>query len=446
MLDIYETCKKNQHRLTKLKSIEPMQSYQDNQKYSITIDPAKKYQELLGFGGAFTEAAAYTFYRMREDLQEEILSAFFSEKGLAYVMGRTHINSCDFSLNNYDYVEKNDDTLSTFSIDREKKYVIPWIKKAQAQAGVPLKILSSPWSPPGWMKTNHSMNHGGKLLPDYSDIWAQYYCTYIREFAKEKISIWGVTVQNEPEAEQIWDSCLYTAEEERDFVKNHLGPVLKRNDLDNVKIIIHDHNRDRLFERSKTILQDPEAAGLIWGAGFHWYCQGNYQNLDYFNEYFPEKKLIFTEGCQEMGTHHNDYSLGERYGKAMINDLNRNTVAWLDWNLLLDLTGGPNHVYNMCSAPVLVDPKNQKIFYETSYFYIGHFSQFIKPQAKRIFCSVSDGVLLATAFINPDKQLVLVLMNDQAEDKEISINILRKNYQCVLLGNSIRTLLLTEGK
>ena len=209
-----------------------------------------------------------------------------------------------------------------------------------------IRIMASPWSPPAWMKTTGEMNFGGKLKSEYRDTWADYYCKFIENYEKENVPIWGLSIQNEPEAKQTWDSCIYTAEEERDFIKNHLGPSLKKHNLLDRKIIIWDHNRDVMVERARTVLSDPGAAKYVWGTGFHWYCGDHFDNVQKVHDEFPDKQLIFTEGCQEGGPHIGSWNLGERYATSIINDLNRWTVAWIDWNLILNEQGGPNHVGN----------------------------------------------------------------------------------------------------
>jgi len=386
------------------------------------IIPEKEYQEFLGFGGAFTEAAASVFSRLTEEKQEEILGSYFDGTQQNYRFCRTHMNSCDFSLGNYHYLPPGVRDLSGFSLDRDKAALLPLIKRAQDKADNKISLIASPWSPPEWMKDTGTMNGGGVLLPEYRDLWARYFCRYIREYEKEGLKLWGVTVQNEPEAVQTWDSCLFTPEAERDFVRDHLGPSLEREGLKEINILIHDQWRDRLFDRSRIILEDPEAARYIWGAGFHWYEGDNFQNLDYYHEIYPDKGLIFTEGCQEYGTHHGSWDLGERYAFSIINDLNRWTRAWIDWNLLLDMTGGPNHVNNLCSAPILADPETDRLYYQSSYYYMGHFSRYIRPGARRIFASIPEG-LPATAFRNPDASLAVVVLNREEAEKDFVLKV-----------------------
>ncbi len=397
----------------KLENIDPKQISISNpeQLPSLIVNNNKK-QSILGFGGAFTEASAYVYSKLDEDKKNELISAYFGKDGNQYNFARTHINSCDFSLGNYAYTEEPGDVeLNKFSISRDKKWLIPFIKASIEFAIDPVFILASPWSPPAWMKTNGEMNNGGKLISEYQSAWAEYYCRYIFEYEKEGIQIWGISVQNEPMAKQTWDSCIYTAEEERDFIKKFLGPALEKNNLMQKKLVIWDHNRDIMVERASTVLSDEIASKYVWGTGFHWYNGDHFDAVQEVHDRFPDKNLIFTEGCQENGPHIGSWELGERYATSIINDLNRWTVAWIDWNLILDETGGPNHVQNLCSAPIIVDTKNQNILYQSSYYYLGHFSRFIKRGDNIIETNLNSGDLLALSSINKTGTVNTIVMN-----------------------------------
>jgi glucosylceramidase len=415
---------------------------------AVFIDPEVKFQAFLGFGGAFTEAAAATLDRMPASLRQEILAAYFSPtQGHGYTVCRTHINSCDFSLRNYAYTEVEGDVeLKHFSIGRDRQSLIPMIRDAIELSGGQLRLFASPWSPPAWMKTNRQMNGGGRLKPEYRQAWADYYVRYIREYGKAGIPIWGLTVQNEPEASQTWDSCLYTGEEERDFVRDYLGPTLHRAGLGDVKLIIWDHNRDRMYERAKIVLDDPDAARYVWGIGFHWYCGDHFDNVQLTHDAYPDKHLIFTEGCQEGGPHLGAWEPGERYARSIIQDLNRWTVAWVDWNLVLDENGGPNHVNNFCSAPVIADTQAGEVRYQSAYYYIGHFSRFIRPGARRVVCASTSDALESTAFLNADGTVVAVVLNrsGQAIDFDLKSRGLQARTQIPARG--IKTYLFDDRR
>ncbi|MGZ4383141.1 MAG: glycoside hydrolase family 30 protein [Gaiellaceae bacterium] len=378
---------------------------------SVLVDPQHRFQLLEGFGGAFTQSAAHVFARLPRERQDELLTAYFCEhEGHGYRFCRTPIHSCDFSPSSYTYVEDGDEELASFSIDPDRRELIPMIEGAIAVGGE-IRLLASPWSPPAWMKTSGSMLRGGKLKPEYRDLWARYFCRYIREYERAGIPIWGVSVQNEPQAVQTWESCIWTGEEERDFVRDHLGPALEREGLDQTAILIWDHNRDRMVDRAHAVLSDPEAARFVWGTAFHWYEGEQFENVRLVHDAFPEKKLLLSEACQEQGTHHGSWQLAERYASAILHDLSNWAVAWIDWNLVLDLSGGPNHAGNYCSAPAIADLEQGIVHYESSYAAIGHFARFIRPGAQRILCASSSGALEALAFQDEHGSTSVVVLN-----------------------------------
>lgn len=381
--------------------------------HHVWVNSSKTFQTLQGFGGAFTEAAAVTWQRLSPARQQDVLRDYFDpQQGHGYTLCRVHMNSCDFALGNYAHVETPGDVdLSSFNIDRDRQALLPFIKAAQQVAQQPIQLLASPWSPPAWMKSNGQMNQGGCLLPQYRQAWARCFVRFIEEYAAEGVPIWAVSVQNEPAATQSWDSCIYSAEEERDFVRDFLGPELAKAGLGHIKIVIWDHNRDHLLQRASTVYSDPEAAKYVWGAGFHRYGESHFDQVQLTHDAWPDKQLLFTEGCQEGGPHTGSWDLGERYAHNIINDLNRWTVGWIDWNLVLDETGGPNHVGNLCSAPILIDTAQGTLMQQSSFYYLGHFSRFIKPGARRLLCAASRQDLESTAFVNPDGSVAVVVMN-----------------------------------
>jgi glucosylceramidase len=398
-------------------------------QFCIFVDPEKTFQTILGIGGALTDASAETFYKLPENKQKELLTAYFDpQKGIGYTLARTNIQSCDFSSGSYSYVKEGDKDLKTFNVDHDKEYRISFIKKAIAAAGGKLTLFASPWSPPAFMKTNNDVLHGGSLLPEFYQSWANFYGKFINAYKKEGIPIWGITIQNEPMAKQTWESCIYTAEEERDFLKNYLGPTMQKDGLGDKKIIIWDHNRDLIYQRVSTLLEDPAAAKYAWGIGFHWYEDWSggdqmFDNVERVHESFPGKNLLFTESCEFPFKldQLKDWKLGERYGRSMIHDFNDGTVGWTDWNILLDETGGPNHVGNFCFAPVHAITQTGELIYTNSFYYIGQFSKFVRPGAKRISVAPSRSSLMATGFINIDGKIAVIVMNQT--DKQIDYNL-----------------------
>jgi len=390
----------------------------------IEIDESLKYQQIMGFGGAFTEAACYTISRLSKKNQLLLLNAYYNkEDGLGYNIGRIHMNSSDFSLENYTYVNDYDYSLKTFNIEREHKYVIPTIKEAEKISQDKIKLLVSPWSPPAWMKTNNNMNYGGKVKPEFYQTWADYYSKFLEKIINNGLTPFGITVQNEPASTQTWDSCIYSKEEERDFVKLYLGPTLAKSRYKNVKIFILDHNRDIVVERASAVFNDPEAAKYAAGTAIHWYVSEDFKNVEKVHDLFPDKQIIFSEGCIEGGPHPNIYETGERYSRNIIGDFSSWCEAFIDWNITLDENGGPNHVGNYCDAPILADTINDELIFNSSYYHISHFSKHIKPGAYRISSKDSKNYVKQITFENPDGSIVIVILNESELDRVISLNL-----------------------
>jgi glucosylceramidase len=407
---------------------------------TIQIHPNRKKQTILGFGGAFTESSAYNLSRVNQELRKKAIALYFDKDlGLGYTMGRVSIHGCDFSLGSYLYIDDYDDTLESFSIKRDQK-VIELIKDAENYAKEPIRLIASPWTPPFWMKDNQSPIFGGKLLPKYDQTWANYFVKFVHAYENAGTTIFGVTIQNEPLARQRWDSCIYDHADENRFLKV-LGKTFEKEGLKDKKIMIWDHNRDVMVERAKHIYQDQESSQYAWGTAFHWYDQEQFEEVKKHHDLFPDKHLIFTEGCQENGPHLGVYKVGERYGRNMINDLKNYTEAYIEWNLFLDDTGGPNHVNNLCSAPIIIKIFQEELILNPSYYYIGHFSKFIQVGAVQLE-STGTKDLYYVSFLNPDGSVVIVVQNESESDISLTIKGLKENIPMNFLSHSISTIII----
>jgi len=446
---VYSTADSTNLRLTKTGNYKFTEHAQPLETQTcIFVFPKKTFQTFMGIGGAITDASAEVFATLPAEKQKELLDAYYSkEKGIGYTVIRTNIHSCDFSSDSYIYVKEGDSSLKTFSVDHDLKFRIPLIKRAMETSGHKAHLFASPWSPPAFMKSNNNMLHGGKLLPAYYQSWANYYVKFINSYQAAGVPVWGLTVQNEPMATQQWESCIYTAQDECDFLKKYLGPTLATADLGDKKIIIWDHNRDLIAQRASVILEDQVAKKFVWGIGYHWYEDWSggdpmYENIEKVRTMYPDKNLFFTEGCSESFNPKNyqHWVNGEKYARSMINDFNNGTVGWTDWNILLNENGGPNHVGNFCFAPVHANTSTGELIYTPSYYYIGHFSKFINQGAKRIGTVSSRSQLLSTSFANPDGKLVTIVMN--ASDKKIVYFLCVNNLstEITILPHSIQTL------
>ncbi|HWT74010.1 MAG TPA: glycoside hydrolase family 30 beta sandwich domain-containing protein [Mobilitalea sp.] len=413
----------------------------------IKVYPEEKRQNIIGIGGALTESSAYIFSEMSDEKKEELLKLYFGSEGNQYNFCRLHIQSCDFSLGNRAYVVDGDKALQSFSIEEDYKYQIPFIKAA-LEKNKELTFLASPWSPPGFMKTNNEMNHGGKLLEEYYDAWAEIMVRYVLEYQKEGINITHLTIQNEPAAVQTWDSCLYSPEDEKIFACDYLRKKLDAAGLKSIKLNIWDHNKDLILDRAKATLSDQKAQDAISGIAFHWYSGDHFEALQCVRERFPDKELIFTEGCVEYSRFANSGQSykAEMYAHDMIGNFKAGMNGFIDWNVILDEKGGPNHVGNYCDAPIMCNAAKDEIDVKLSYYYIGHFSRFVKPGAQRILVSSYTDKLEAVGFVNPDGEIVLVVLNKTEEKQEFELYRQGETCKIVMEEHSILTACWKEDK
>lgn len=443
---------------TKLKEMPPIYFEKDidgpdgRESNLLNVYDEVRYQEILGFGGAFTESSTLNLSRVSKEMRKEVLELYFdSEKGIGYNFCRSTINSCDFSENLYSYDDVAEDfALEHFEIDHDRETVIPAIKDAM-EIAEELRVFSSPWSPPAWMKTNGKMAKGGKLRPECREVWAKYVAKFVQEYENEGVHLWGVTVQNEAKAEQGWESCVYTAGEERDYVTGYLKPTFERMGLGDRKIFFWDHNKERVVDRAKETLCSQRARDCFDGVAVHWYSGDHFTALDVTHQLFPEKYIIASEQCTGKGK--TPEWEGELYAHDIIGDLNNWANAWVDWNMFLNEDGGPSHWLDeqredpkqdkekiwVGSSPIVYDREKEELDIRSSYYYMGHFSKFIRPGAKRIGYSVFEPMVETCAFINKDGSIVCVVLNRTEEDKEIALRYQQEIAELTIKAHSIST-------
>ncbi len=427
----------------------------------INLNPEEKFQTITGFGGSFTESSASLLNKLSKKNRKKVLDAYFSESGANYSLTRTHIASCDFSLSNYTYAKvENDMLLEHFTIEDDKDDIIPMILEAKEISKEGFNIIASPWTVPPWMKDNKQWI-GGKLLPQYNDVFALYFSKYIDAYKKEGIDIWGITVINEPHGNgNNWESTYFSPKEMTDFVQNHLGPKLEADGKSNVKIFGYDQNRAGLPEWVDEMYRDEKSSKYFAGTAIHWY-ESTYEyfpkELQYAHKKAPNKHLIQTEACVDSEIPHwNDdawywkkeatdwgwdwasekekylhpkYAPVNRYANDIIGCLNNWVDGWVDWNMVLDKQGGPNWFKNWCIAPVIVDPEKDEVYFTPLYYTLSHFSKFMRPGAIKIGCNIENKDLAATAVKNPDGTIALVVFNptEELHTLEINLNNQKKN-------------------
>ena len=440
----------------------------------VNLYPDFTYQTITGFGGAMTEAAAWSLSQLEPARREQALREYFGPEGSGYTLIRTHIDSSDFSLGMYQAVPDvlSDPDLAGFSLDRDRRYIIPAIREAMKLSPSPLSVLLSPWSPPAEWKTEPAMLRGvksmedfkklfppelasaeaaethpvmaamrralekaittgmgirtcgGHLKPEFYPSWAAYLVRYVQEYLAEGVPVRFLSIQNEAQAATPWDSCEWTAEEEKVFLRDHLYPAMKEAGLsEKVGIYFWDHNRENLVDRALAVL-DEETLPMVQGAAFHWYSGDHYEAPALVHERFPRLKLMFSEGCCEYIPSGDSRELSHalKYAHDILSCLNAGMDAWFDWNLFLDEKGGPNHVGNFCSAPIMLDGQGG---YEkrAAYAYIRQISEAVRPGAVRIGFSRYTDQLDVAAFRNPDGSLVCILLNRSGEEKKVNLRL-----------------------
>ena len=446
---VYETARDNGRRMERLADAPlPPPPATGGAGSTIACDPARTFQSIDGFGGALTESSAWVLAQLPADRRVAVVREYYDPKsGLGYTLARTHVNSCDFSLGSWSLDATAGDTaLARFSLDPMRKWVLPLIHEARKAAGAGnFHLLASPWSPPSWMKTNGRMTDGGSLRPEYRQAWADYFVRFVRDMeSQERIPVWGVTVQNEPAAVQTWESCIFTAAEERDFVRDQLGPALAKAGLSSVRLCVLDHNRDMMDEWTRTIYGDPAAARFVWGTAMHWYVSDDYAAPARAHDAFPEKPTLFTEGCCDRAMEKGKWTLGrwehgERYAHSMINDFRNWVCGWIDWNIVLDQTGGPNHVGNFCDAPVIVDTETGEVRHQSSFYYIGQFSRFVHPGARRIESHGGPAGIESIAFANPGGGIAVIVLNTAESPVDFQLAADGEARPCSIPAHAIQT-------
>lgn len=423
------------------------QTDQGQENQAVNLHPDFTYQTFEGFGGALTEAAAVTYAQMPKELKSQALEAYYGKDGLGYTLARMSVDSCDFCMGNYSAMAGDGDVWGEgFSLKRDEEAILPLYQAASRVLGKPLQTMLTPWSPPAFMKTNAEKNQGGKLKPEYYDAWAEYLCRYVQEYRARGVDVKRLSLQNEPAAVQTWDSCIFSAEEEKVFLRDHLHPALGKHGIKDLEIYIWDHNKERALERTMGTV-DETTESMVTGVALHWYSGDHFEALRMIRERYPKLKLLFSEACIEYRSYGvNDHLQNARhYAHDLIGNLNEGVRLFHDWNILLDETGGPNHAGNFCDAPLMYDRKAKTLEKRLSYHYLGHFSRFILPGSVRVGTSKYTEDLDVTAFKRPDGRIAVVILNKGKGPLKVWLRVKGQLIPVEIPGNGIGTGLLDVG-
>ncbi|XP_071447388.1 lysosomal acid glucosylceramidase-like [Hetaerina americana] len=415
------------------------------------VDRSSVYQSVIGFGGAMTDAAGVNIASLSESAQEQLLRSYFSEYGVEYNMVRVPIGGSDFSTRPYSYDDDgspSDPELTHFQLAEEDiKYKIPYLKRVTEMSKKEILLLGSAWSAPKWMKTNNDFIGSGKLKVDYYQSWAEYYARFLDEYGTQGLSFWGVTAQNEPFDGRLPGfsfNCMgWSSEEQTKWVGENLGPTLHARGHENVEILVLDDQRSFLSAWTDVLFSDEKASKYASGIAVHWYIDfltpPVVLNTTHYK--YPGKFLLYTEACNgESPEEHvilGSWERAEKYAYSVIETMTNWVTGWVDWNLALDLTGGPNWAKNFVDSAIIVNATADEFYKQPMYYALGHFAKFVPNGSKHIgiykdelFPNEKDSThnnkqdkssnIYAIAYDTPDHATVVVVLNKNDQDMEIT--------------------------
>ncbi|HUI92954.1 MAG TPA: glycoside hydrolase family 30 protein [Chitinivibrionales bacterium] len=387
---------------------------------TVTVNPAQTYQTMVGFGGSFTDAGAWALNYLSATDRAAVEAAYFGPTGANYEVCRSQMGASDFSAVLYSYDDNAGDySLSKFSVAHDQTYILQWEKEAMG-LNPDLKIFGSPWSAPGWMKSNGNMDNGGSLLANCDTTWALYFVKWYQAYKAFGVTPWGVTIQNEPAATQSWPSMIFSDVQERDFMKNYLGPMLARNNLgpNVLNVMFLDHNRDMMVQWANTFYSDATVTPMVWGEAIHWY---DYQNLfSAVNTVYTTykslgKHILATEQCITGFNQSNPESWqqsAENYAHDIWGDCTNGSEGWVDWNMILNQQGGPNLSSNWCDAGILINTAAKTYTMRPVYYAMAQYSKYVRTGAVRIGTTLSGSYTPEVmAFKNPDSSYAVIVHN-----------------------------------
>ncbi|KAJ9589820.1 hypothetical protein L9F63_027919, partial [Diploptera punctata] len=420
----------------------------------IRVDSERRYQEIFGFGGAMTDSACVNIAKLSRNMQELLLSQYFGRTGIGYSFIRVPFAGTDFSTYNYTYDDTIDDeSLRFFSLKEEDtNYKIPYIKLAQSISPVPIKLFSSSWTAPEWMKESRNGTLGiSRLQRRYYQLYSDYYIRCLDEYKKNGLQFWGISPQNEPfhgfNNYYGFNSMGWSPQEQKEWLGNFFGPTLQARGYGNVKLMILDDNRVFLPGWATVVMSDPVVRSFVHGIAIHWYFdfldpQGKRLSDTHYE--FPDNLAV--DGCN--ATLNSPVRLGnwvraENYTSNIIQDMNRWVTGWVDWNLALDTSGGPNWANNRVESPIIVNERTNEFYKQPMFYNLAHFSKFILPGSRRIAYRISsDDIIKCVAFLRPDNIVAIVLQNRMDVDADVVILVQnRKSIVVPAPAHSVHTVL-----
>jgi glucosylceramidase len=374
----------------------------------LQLNPSIKFQDILGFGGAFTDATCYMFNQLSPSAREQLFHEFFHPSEMGLNTGRVCVGSSDYSTKLYSYDDgEADPDLTRFSIDHDREYILPMLRQAR-QVNPDLFLFSTPWSPPGWMKFNNSML-GGSMRNHYFPVYAKYYLKFLQAYGAEGVPIQALTTQNELDTDQDgrMPACIWGQEYEIQFLRDHLGPLLESSGQQ-TKIWMLDHNYN-LWGRVLDSLEDEKFRKYVSAVAWHGYY-GTPNMMSRVHDAYPQVEMHWTEGGPDYTNpdYLTDWCKWAGTYSAVLRNWCRSITAW---NLALDEHGRPNIGPFPCGGVVTINSQTREITRSGQYWAFAHYSRVIRRGARRFDSQSSAAALQHLAVENPDGQLVLVLTN-----------------------------------
>ncbi|XP_012281809.1 glucosylceramidase isoform X2 [Orussus abietinus] len=418
---------------------------------SLIVNKNKKYQTMHGFGGAFTDSAGINIKGLRPAAQEFLLQSYFGKNGSEYNLGRTPIGGTDFSLRPYELDDhENDYELKYFSLTQEDYiYKIPLMQRA-LEINPELKFLAAAWSAPPWMKVDNRYVGYGHLQQKYYQTYANYLIKFLDAYKSHGLKMWTISTGNEPNDAILeiksFNSMGWTFEELSQWVANNLGPTLKASQHNETIIIGLDDQRCFVPWYISKIFENEKVRSYVSGIGLHWYTDEYFPPilLDWTHDQFPDKFLITTESCVVPFLDYNKVVLGsweraEYYILYMIQNINHWVSGWVDWNLALNMEGGPNWAKNAADAAIIVNAEKDEFYKQPIFYAIAHFSKFIPRGSTRVDITNHNDIK-AMAFTTPENETVTIVYNTLSTPQNVSINDSeRGNINLMLPPYSIHT-------
>lgn len=404
---------------------------------AITLDPGKKFQEHLGIGGSFTDAACYTFNQLSASAREQLFHEMFHPSEMGLSVGRICIGASDYSTKLYSYDEgAPDPELKRFSIEHDRAYILPMLRQARS-VNPDLFLLGSPWSPPGWMKPNGSML-GGCMHWSTMEAYSNYFLKFLKSYEAEGVRVNAVTSQNEVDTEQDgkMPACAWPQEYEIGFVRFFLGPVLRKNGVE-TKIWLLDHNYS-LWGRAICCLDHPELRKYSNAIAWHGYA-GTPEMVTKVHDVHPDAEMFFTECGPDLTS--NDYATDwSKWGKTFTGILRNWCRCIIGWNLALDERGKPNIGPFRCAGTVTINSKTKEITRSGHFWAMNHFSRSIRRGSHRFDSRGGSSDVYHVAFEDPEGQRLLIVTNPGSA-RTIPIQVAGMVADASLSADSITTLI-----